>query len=191
MAGGVCTIRCHGLRFQIVPAEAPAAHRARRRQLGPGYLGHGELPVRGPMFRVAVLDQAHRRKGAAVEAATGRWSVLVNGAALRAEVRAGPVRAAPECQFAITVPFGQEVGQAFPITLLVYRDALVIAASRTAGARGPASPRHQAARKSNSEQFIERSGSFIADSPLPAPCLTKAGELPFRLQPPRYHSTLR
>ena len=98
-------------------------------------LGRGELPIRRPMIRIAVLDQAHRRKGAAIEAATGRWPVLIDGAALLPEVNAGAVCAPLEHQFAIGVPLRQEVGQAFPIALLVNRDASVIAAGRAVAAR--------------------------------------------------------
>jgi hypothetical protein len=60
-------------------------------RLGPGLLRHGELPIRGPMVRVAVLNQAHRREGAAIEAAAGRWPVLIDGAALRPQVNAATI----------------------------------------------------------------------------------------------------
>jgi hypothetical protein len=40
-----------------------------------------------------------------------------------------------EHQFAIAVPLRQQVGQAPPIALFVHRDAIVMAASRAAGAR--------------------------------------------------------
>ena len=61
--------------------------------------------------------------------------MLIDGAAPLPEVNAGAVCAPLEHQFAIGVPLRQEVGQAFPIALLVNRDARVIAAGRTVAAR--------------------------------------------------------
>jgi hypothetical protein len=61
-------------------------------------------------------------------------------------------RAPPKHQFAVVVPFRQQVGKAAPIALFVYRDARIVAAGRAAGARaGPALPRHQVPRKSHAE----------------------------------------
>jgi hypothetical protein len=67
-----------------------------------------------------------------------------------------------EHRSAIGVPLGEQVGQAPPVALLVHGDAVVVAASRAAAARtGPASPRHQAARKSRVEEFTARLASSI------------------------------
>lgn len=137
VAGGVCTIeRCDGLPAPLWPmVAAGVSDTARCRQLGPSLLRRSELPIRRPMIKVAVLDYAHRREGAAIEAATNRWAVLVDRAALRSQVNAGPISAPLEYQSAIAVPLGQEVGQVPLVALLINRDALIIAASRAAGAR--------------------------------------------------------
>jgi hypothetical protein len=42
----------------------------------------GELPIRDAMVGVAVLDQSHRREGAAVEGTAYRGSLLMDGATL-------------------------------------------------------------------------------------------------------------
>ena len=44
------------------------------------------------------------------------------------QVNAAPICALLQDQFAIVVPLCQQVGQAFPIALLVYGDARIIAA---------------------------------------------------------------
>src|SRR5262249_51548450 len=77
--------------------------------------------------------------GAAVEAATGRWPVLVYHAAPLAQVSASSICAPLEHQFAVVVPFRQQVGKAAPIALFVDRDACIVAAGRAAGARDRAS----------------------------------------------------
>jgi hypothetical protein len=88
----------------------------------------GKLPIRRPMIWVAVLDEAHRCEGATVEAAANRRPVLVDRAATIPQVNAAPICAPLQDQFAIVVPLCQQVGQAFPITLLVHGDARIIAA---------------------------------------------------------------
>jgi hypothetical protein len=80
------------------------------------------------MVRVAVLDQAQGREGAAVEAATNRWPVLVDRAALLSQMYASTVRAPSQHQVPITVPFRQQVGQARLVALLVHDDAFLITA---------------------------------------------------------------
>jgi hypothetical protein len=61
--------------------------------------------------------------------------VLVDHAAPLAQVSAGSVCAPLEHQFAVVVPFRQQVGKAAPIALFVDRDACIVAAGRAAGAR--------------------------------------------------------
>jgi hypothetical protein len=61
--------------------------------------------------------------------------MLVDGAALLAEVDAGAIRTLPEHQLTIAVPLGKEVRQVSAITLLVYRNARVVAASSALAAR--------------------------------------------------------
>ena len=65
--------------------------------------------------------------------------MLVDRAALLAQVSAGAIRAPLKHQFAFVVPFRQQVGKAAPIALFVDRDACVVAAGRAAGARDRAS----------------------------------------------------
>jgi len=65
--------------------------------------------------------------------------VLVDDAAPLAQVSAGSIYAPLEHQFAVVVPFRQEVGKAAPIALFVDRDACIIGAGRAAGARDRAS----------------------------------------------------
>jgi hypothetical protein len=115
------------------------------------------------MIGVAVLDEAHRCKGAAVEVAANRGPVLVNRAATLPQVNAAPICAPLQDQFAITVPLCEQVGQAFPIALTVHRDARVVAAGGTAGAQGtgPAALCHQASRKSFWVQPTERFATVI------------------------------
>jgi hypothetical protein len=57
-----------------------------------------------------VLDNAHRGKGAAVEAAANRGPLLVDGATALPQVNASPVRAPLEHKFAIRVLLGEQVG---------------------------------------------------------------------------------
>jgi hypothetical protein len=75
-----------------------------------------------------VLDNAHRGEGAAVETAANRRSLVVHRATPLAQVNAGAVCALPEHQIAIGVPLSEQVRQALPVALLIYRDALVMAA---------------------------------------------------------------
>ena len=108
------------------------------------------------MSGAAVLDQAHRGEDAA-EGPANRRPVLVDRAALRPQVSAGTVRAPLEHQVAITVLLCEQVGQAFPIALLVDKDARVIAAG--AGDR-PSVAAAQAAKKARGVQPTVRLASF-------------------------------
>jgi|HubBroStandDraft_1064217.scaffolds.fasta_scaffold1124057_1 hypothetical protein len=54
----------------------------------------------------SVLDNAHRGKGAAVEAAADRRPLIIDGATPLAQVHAGPIGAPPEHQLASDVPLG-------------------------------------------------------------------------------------
>ena len=61
--------------------------------------------------------------------------MFVDHAAPLAQVSAGSVCAPLEHQFAVVVPFRQQVGKAAPIARFVDRDACIVAAGRAAGAR--------------------------------------------------------
>src|SRR5215469_7623804 len=82
-----------------------------------------------------MLDQAHRREGAAIEVTANRRTVLIDGAALFAEVDAGAIRTLLQHQLAIAVPPGEQMRQLFAIALLVHNDARVIAAGCARAAR--------------------------------------------------------
>jgi hypothetical protein len=112
-----------------------------------------------------VLDYAHCREGAAIEAPTDRWPVLVDSAAPLPQVNAGSVCALLEYQAAITVPRHQEVGQASPIGLLVDRDAGVMTASRAAAAKAPDQPR-RASRPSGNPVLYSPPFAWPDPSPL-------------------------
>lgn len=60
--------------------------------------------------------------------------MLVGHAPTLAQVSAGSICAPLEHQFAVVVPFRQQVGKAAPIALFVDRDACIVAAGRAAGA---------------------------------------------------------
>jgi hypothetical protein len=60
--------------------------------------------------------------------------VLVNHAAPLAQVSAGSICAPLEHQFAVVVPFRQQVGKVAPIALFVDRDACIVATGGAAGA---------------------------------------------------------
>jgi hypothetical protein len=95
----------------------------------------GELPIRRLVIGITALNQPHRSKRAAVEVTANRRTVLVDGAALPAEMNAGTIRTLSEHQLAVTVPLGEQVRQASPIALLVYRNSGVVAASCARAAR--------------------------------------------------------
>lgn len=82
-----------------------------------------------------MLDQPHRSKCAAVEVTANRRTVLIDGAALLAEVDAGPIGTLSEHQLTITAPLREQVGQASAIPLLVYRNSGVVTASGARAAR--------------------------------------------------------
>ena len=89
--------------------------------------------------------------------------MLVDDAAPLAQMSAGAIRASLKHQFAVVVPFRQQVGKAAPIALFVDRDASIVAqAEQPAQGTGPAFPRHQAARKSCGVWSTLRFASSIA-----------------------------
>jgi hypothetical protein len=95
----------------------------------------GELPMRGLVIGSAVFDQSHRSKRAAIEIPANRRTVLVDGAALLAEVDARTIRTASEHQLAITGSLGEQMGQASAIALLVDGNSGIVTAGCTRAAR--------------------------------------------------------
>jgi len=91
--------------------------------------------MRRLVIGAAMLDQPHRGKCAAVEVTANLRTVLIDGAALLAEVDAGTIRALTQHQLTLSALHGEEVGQPLPIALLVYRNSGIVTASCTHTAR--------------------------------------------------------